>query len=122
LLLGVRGLENGLISLAIAFGTSIFIAFLLYLLGRALSVRGTKTEGGLSPYACGEARMPVRPRMDMSRFFTYMILFLIFDIAVPMIALAVLSRFHYVQASIYMALALFAILTPALYLREVRRR
>ena len=115
-------LENGLISLAIAFAASLFVASLLYILGRALSARGTKTEIELSPYACGEAMPPVRPRMDMSRFFTYMVLFLIFDIAVPMIALAVLSRFHYVQASLYMALALFAILTPALYLRELMRR
>ncbi len=113
-------MENGLISLGIAFGASLLVSALLYLLGRAVAARGRKTEAELSPYACGEAMMPVRPRMDMGRFFTYMLLFLVFDIATPIIALAVLG--HYVQAAIYLAVALFAVLTPAFYLRELMGR
>jgi len=105
---------------ALAFGLSILVAGLIYLIGRALSHQGAQDEVELSPYACGEVMPPVRPRMEVSRFFTYVLLFLAFDIAIPIIALAVVGQ--YLQALIYLAIMLLAVLTPAAYLREVRRR
>jgi len=110
-------LENGLCSLGVAFGLSLLITVLIYLAGRLLAPKGVMTDARLSPYACGEAMPPVRPRMDMSRFFTYVLLFLAFDITVPIVALAILG--HYLQAIFYLAIILVAILTPAFYLREL---
>lgn len=111
---------NGLALLGLAFGLSLLLASCLYLIGKLVGERGTKTEAELSPYACGERVPPIRPRMDVSRFFAYLLLFLAFDVAVPIIALAVLG--HYVQAATYMAVILLAALAPALYLREVAGR
>ena len=96
------------------------VALALYLAGRLVAEKGTKTEAELSPYACGEDVPPIRPRMDMSRFFIYLLLFLAFDVATPIIALAVLG--HYVQAALYLAVMLLAVLTPAFYLRELMGR
>lgn len=117
-----RGATEGdyLTLLGLAFGLSLTIALILYIVGRLMAEKGTKTEAELSPYACGEAVPPVRPKMDMSRFFVYLLLFLAFDVATPIIALAVLG--HYVQAALYLAVILLAILTPAFYLRELMGR
>lgn len=110
-------MENGLFSLGLALGFSLLLMAIVYLIGRLLAPRGEMSDARLSPYACGEAVPPVRPRMDMSRFFTYVLLFLAFDITVPIVALAILG--HYLQAVLYLAIILAAILTPVLYLREL---
>jgi len=110
-------LENELLSLAVVSGLSFLIASAIYLIGRAIAEKGVLTEERLSPYACGEDVPPVRPRMDISRFFTYMLLFLVFDITIPVIAMAVVGR--YTQAIAYLAIMLLAVLTPTLYLREI---
>ena len=110
-------MEGGPWLAALVVGSSVLLAIFLYVLGLLLAERGRKTEAELSPYACGEDLEPVRPRMDMSRFFTYMLLFLLFDIAVPIIALAILG--HYLQAIIYLGVMALASLVPALYLREL---
>jgi len=110
-------MAEGLYPLGIVFALSLLITSVLYLAGRALGARGSMSEAGLSPYACGEHMPPIRPRMDMSKFFTYVLLFLAFDITVPIVALAILG--HYLQATVYLAIILMAISTPALYLREL---
>lgn len=105
---------------ALVLASAFLLALVLYLAGKLVAARGTKTEAELSPYACGEVLPPVRPRMDMSRFFVYVLLFLVFDIAVPIIALAILG--HYLQAAIYLAIMSAASIMPALYLRELLGR
>ena len=112
-------MAGGPYSLGIALISSLAIAALIYLAGRLVAPKGEMSEDRLLPYACGEEMPPVRPKMDMSRFFTYVLLFLAFDITVPIVALAILG--HYIQAILYLVVILFAILTPALYLREMTR-
>ena len=113
-------MAEGLYPLGMAFALSLLTTLTLYLAGRALAARGELNESRLSPYACGEYMPPIRPRMDMSKFFTYVLLFLAFDITVPIVALAILG--HYLQATIYLAIVLIAILTPVFYLRELMGR
>jgi len=118
--IGARRVEGGIAAAFIVPVASFMVALLLYLIGKAVAEKGRKTEAELSPYACGEIMPPVRPRMDMSRFFTYVLLFLAFDITVPIVALAILG--HYLQVTLYLTVMLIAVMTPALYLRELMGR
>jgi len=70
----------------LAFLASLALALALYWVGGMVGARGRRSRGKEAPYACGE-RLPAREhRMNVERFFIYVVYFLIFDVYAFMIA------------------------------------
>jgi NADH:ubiquinone oxidoreductase subunit 3 (subunit A) len=66
--------------LPLVFGISLITAFTLYFIGGKISAKGQYSQGKTAGYSCGE-QGPVREvRMDLERFLTYAVYFLIFDV------------------------------------------
>jgi len=66
--------------LPLVFGVSLIAALIIYFIGSKISAKGKQTEGKTTGYSCGE-NGPVREvKMDLERFLTYAVYFLIFDV------------------------------------------
>ena len=70
------------------FTISLLVALFLFWLGGLIGVKGRKTTGKLSPYACGEDIPPFKPQVNVQRFFIYGLYFLILDAFAFLIALS----------------------------------
>ncbi len=66
--------------LPLVFGVSLIIALIIYFVGGRISAKGKKSEGKTAPYSCGEQGPVKEVKMDLERFLTYAVYFLIFDV------------------------------------------
>jgi len=80
------------IDLILAFFLVFGASSLIYLLGRYLSPRSSKTEDGQSTYACGEKASFPKLRISMS-LSKYLVYFVILDSSVLLVAFASLDLF-----------------------------
>lgn len=67
-------------SFPFVFVVSISIGLVIYLVGRAVEVKGEKTAGKVAPYACGEDLPPRQFQVNVEEFLLYAVYFLIFDV------------------------------------------
>ena len=65
---------------------SLATSLLLYFYGGRISAKGTKTQGKLAQYACGEDLPVEKLQVNVERFFIYAVFFLVFDILAFMLA------------------------------------
>jgi len=79
-----------LLSLPSIFLLSLLVSALLYGLGALISqkVGGKKRSGKHEPYACGEPMPAEKLQVNIERFFLYVTLFMIFDIAAFLLSLS----------------------------------
>jgi NADH:ubiquinone oxidoreductase subunit 3 (subunit A) len=66
--------------LPLVFGVSLAAALIIYRVGGRISAKGTQSEGKTAAYSCGEQGPSREVKMDLERFLTYAVYFLIFDI------------------------------------------
>jgi NADH:ubiquinone oxidoreductase subunit 3 (subunit A) len=66
--------------LPLVFGVSLAAALIIYRVGGKISAKGTQSEGKTASYSCGEQGPSREAKMDLERFLTYAVYFLIFDI------------------------------------------
>lgn len=66
--------------LVIVFGVSLATAVIIYLLGGKLAPKSEPTEEKNAPYSCGEQGPVKEAKVDLERFLTYAVFFLIFDV------------------------------------------
>jgi NADH:ubiquinone oxidoreductase subunit 3 (subunit A) len=66
--------------LPIIFGVALVVALVLYQIGGRISPKSSQNKGKTASYSCGE-EAPVREaKLDLERFLTFAIYFLIFDV------------------------------------------
>lgn len=73
-------------SIPFIFALSFIIGLIFYGIGARIAPRGKETAGKLAPYACGEDLGPIRPQVNVERFFLYTVYFMIFDILAVVLA------------------------------------
>jgi len=66
--------------LPLVFGVSLAAALVIYRVGGRVSAKGSQNEGKIAIYNCGEHGPTKDVKMDLERFLTYAVYFLIFDI------------------------------------------
>jgi len=66
--------------LVIVFGVSLATAVIIYLLGGKLAPKSEPTKEKNAPYSCGEHGPVKEAKVDLERFLTYAVFFLIFDV------------------------------------------
>jgi len=66
--------------LPVVFVASILTALLIYSLGGRLAPKSTQTKEKNAPYSCGEQGPVNEAKIDLERFLTFAIYFLIFDV------------------------------------------
>jgi NADH:ubiquinone oxidoreductase subunit 3 (subunit A) len=66
--------------LPIVFGVSLLVAVLIFLVGRKIAPKGQNVVGKTEPYACGETITVEEAKVDLERFLTYAVYFLVFDV------------------------------------------
>ncbi|MGE5555705.1 MAG: NADH-quinone oxidoreductase subunit A [Methanocella sp.] len=66
--------------LPLVFGVSLAAAVIIYRVGGRISAKGNQSEGKTAAYSCGEQGPTKDVKMDLERFLTYAVYFLIFDI------------------------------------------
>jgi len=105
-----------LTNIALIFGLSLVVVLIFYGIGEKIAPKGTKVFGKLAPYACGEDLPPVKLQVDVERFFTYIVYFVVFDI------LAVIMATSFVSPGRYPSLfAVITLVSVAFLLLAVRR-
>jgi len=73
---------------AIALMIAFIVTILIYIFGRAISVKAPKTGGKLEPYACGESFPPARSPIRLL-LFNFAALFMIFDVIALFLAFTI---------------------------------
>ena len=66
--------------LPLVFGVSLLVAMIIYLVGKKISPKGQNLPGKTAPYACGENITVEEVKVDLERFLTFAVYFLIFDV------------------------------------------
>ena len=66
--------------LPLVFGVSLVTALIIYLVGGRISAKGKQTGGKTTGYSCGEQAPIKEVKMNLDRFLTYAVYFLIFDV------------------------------------------
>jgi NADH:ubiquinone oxidoreductase subunit 3 (subunit A) len=66
--------------LPLVFGVSLFVAIIIYLVGKKIAPKGQDIAGKTAPYACGENVTVDEVKVDLERFLTFAVYFLIFDV------------------------------------------
>jgi NADH:ubiquinone oxidoreductase subunit 3 (subunit A) len=66
--------------LPIVFGVSLLVAIVIYIVGRKIAPKGQNIAGKTAPYACGEDITVKEVKVDLERFLTFAVYFLIFDV------------------------------------------
>ncbi|RLG61657.1 hypothetical protein DRO02_08820 [archaeon] len=100
-------MPSGGLEIALTFLLALVVAVVFYLIGGLLAPKGEKTSGKLSSYACGEDLRPIRPRLNVGRFFVYLVLFLAFDVAVFLTAASM--RRPGLYPALYLVISLLAV-------------
>ncbi|MGD6806564.1 MAG: NADH-quinone oxidoreductase subunit A [Candidatus Bathyarchaeia archaeon] len=66
--------------LPVVFGIALIVALLIYYAGGRLAPKSGQSVGKNAPYNCGEEGPVNEVKLDLERFLTYAIYFLIFDV------------------------------------------
>ena len=66
--------------LPLVFGVSLIAALIIYFVGGRISAKGEKSEGKTAAYSCGEEGPVKEVKLNVERFLTYAVYFLIFDV------------------------------------------
>jgi NADH:ubiquinone oxidoreductase subunit 3 (subunit A) len=66
--------------LPIIFGIAIVVAVVVYQIGGRISPKSSQTKEKTASYSCGEEAPVKEAKLDLERFLTYAIYFLIFDV------------------------------------------
>jgi NADH:ubiquinone oxidoreductase subunit 3 (subunit A) len=66
--------------LPIVFAIALIVTLLIYYAGGRLAPKSSQSIGKNAAYNCGEAGSPKEAKLDLERFLTYAIYFLIFDV------------------------------------------
>ncbi|MGD0406107.1 MAG: NADH-quinone oxidoreductase subunit A [Candidatus Bathyarchaeia archaeon] len=67
--------------LPLVFGVSLVVVLIIYVIGGKISAKGSQNEPGkTAPYACGEDIAVGDVKIDLERFLTFAVYFLIFDV------------------------------------------
>jgi NADH:ubiquinone oxidoreductase subunit 3 (subunit A) len=66
--------------LPLVFGVSLVVALVIYAIGGKISAKGKDTFGKTAPYSCGEETPIGEVKVDLDRFLTFAVYFLIFDV------------------------------------------
>lgn len=77
--------------LPLVFGVSLVTALLIYWIGGRISAKGAKTKAKTAPYSCGEEGPVGEVKVDLERFLTFAVYFLIFDVLAFVIVTSVYS-------------------------------
>lgn len=67
--------------LPLVFGVSLVLVLIIYVIGGKISAKSSKNEPGkTASYACGEDIAVEEVKIDLERFLTFAVYFLIFDV------------------------------------------
>ncbi len=66
--------------LPLVFGVSLLVAIIIYMVGKRVASVGQDVEGKTAPYACGESITLNEVKVNLERFLTFAVYFLIFDV------------------------------------------
>lgn len=93
--------------LPLVFGVSLFTAIIIYLVGKKIAPKGQDIAGKAAPYACGEDITVDEVKVDLERFLTFAVYFLIFDV----LAFVTVTSFYNigVMPIIYILIVLMAV-------------
>ena len=70
----------GLSGFTAIMGLALFVALVIFGIGKEVSAKSPDSEGKLAPYACGEPVPATKVRMNVENFFIYAVYFMIFDV------------------------------------------
>jgi NADH:ubiquinone oxidoreductase subunit 3 (subunit A) len=76
--------------LPIIFGVSLATALIIYWIGGRLAPRSEQNKEKNAPYSCGEQGPVKEAKLDLERFLTFAVYFLIFDV----LAFVVMTSFY----------------------------
>jgi NADH:ubiquinone oxidoreductase subunit 3 (subunit A) len=76
--------------LPLIFAVSLIVALLIYAIGGKISAKGKMSAGKTEQYSCGEEPPRGEVKVDLERFLTYAVYFLIFDV----LAFVTVSSFY----------------------------
>ena len=66
--------------LPVVFGVSLLFALVIFLIGKRIAPKGQNVKDKTAPYACGENITVGEVKVDLERFLTFAVYFLIFDV------------------------------------------
>ena len=103
--------------LPLVFGVSLIVAIVIYLVGKKIAPKGQDVAGKTAPYACGENMTVDEVKVDLERFLTFAVYFLIFDV----LAFVTVTSFYNLGAMpiIYSLVVLMAVALLVLSRRKL---
>ena len=95
----------------------LIFASILYWVGGRIAAKGSANPGKVKPYACGEELPGVKLNLDITRFYIYLVYFMIFDILGIILSLALTANPIYV--ALFIAPTIAALLFIAMKIEDV---
>ncbi|MCX8162311.1 MAG: NADH-quinone oxidoreductase subunit A [Candidatus Bathyarchaeota archaeon] len=95
----------------------LLFALAIYWIGGRISAKGSANPGKVKPYACGEDLPGVKFNLDITRFYVYLVYFMIFDILGVILSLAFTANPIYI--ALFIAPTIAALLFIAIRVEDV---
>ncbi len=95
----------------------LIFASIIYWVGGRIAAKGSANPGKVKPYACGEELPGVKLNLDITRFYIYLVYFMIFDILGIILSLALTANPIYV--ALFIAPTIAALLFIAMKIEDV---
>lgn len=105
-----------MIEVALSIVIPLIFASIIYWIGGRISAKGSASPGKVKPYACGEDLPGIRLNIDVTRFYVYLVYFMIFDILGVILSLALTASPIYV--ALFIAPTIAALLFIALRIED----
>lgn len=95
----------------------LIFASVIYWIGGRMAAKGSANPGKVKPYACGEELPGVKLNLDITRFYIYLVYFMVFDILGIILSLALTANPIYV--ALFIAPTIAALLFIAMKIEDV---
>lgn len=106
-----------MIEVALSIVIPLIFTLLIYWIGGRIAAKGSVNPGKVKLYACGEDLPGVRFNLDITRFYVYLVYFMIFDILGVILSLALTANPVYV--ALFIASTIAALLFIAIRIEDV---
>ncbi|MEM2739373.1 MAG: NADH-quinone oxidoreductase subunit A [Candidatus Bathyarchaeia archaeon] len=106
-----------MIEAALSIIIPLVFASIIYWIGGKISAKGSVNPGKVKPYACGEDLPGVKLNLDITRFYVYLVYFMVFDILGIILSLALTANPVYV--ALFIAPTIAALLFIAVRIEDV---
>jgi NADH:ubiquinone oxidoreductase subunit 3 (subunit A) len=95
----------------------LIFASIIYWVGGRIAAKGSANPGKVKPYACGEDLPGAKLNLDITRFYIYLVYFMIFDILGIILSFALTANPIYV--ALFIAPTIVALLFIAMKIEDI---